>query len=164
MGTIGTNRSPSRHALRKTLESPAPRSPEPVVDLGMGGTARFLIEDPKFREDGNTLVHASPVRQCPPPANIRSTTVPTGDSLGDSPSPGAYPHPRILHAKLRGFPDATVELDSDGEEMSPATSFSLPATSQEMSSASSCLDLVGTLPSEVGDFLDMVDAYTFSEP
>ena len=50
--------------------------------------------------------------------------------------------------------------------MSPTASFSIPATSQEMAtsySAGSCLDLIGTLPSEVGDFLDMVDAYAFSQ-
>lgn len=162
MGTIGANRSPSQHALPKTPESRAPRStPEPMVDLGLGGTAQLPIEDPTSREDVNSLVHLPSVSRCPPPAKIRSTTFPAGDS--PSPGAGARSHPRISHVKLRGLPDATVELDSDGEEMSPASSFSLPATSQEMSLASSCLDLVGTLPSEVGDFLDMVDAYTFSE-
>jgi hypothetical protein len=169
MDTVGANRSPSQHALRKTPESPALRSsPEPVVNLEMGGTAQplpeveILTKDPPSRENGSPLVHSSPVRRPPLPANVQNTISPAGDC----PSPSAHSHPSISHAKLRSLPDAAIELDSEGEEMSPALSFSIPAMSQEMSSsfsASSCLDLVGTLPSEVGDFLDMVDAYAFSQ-
>ncbi len=178
---MGENRSPSRHplALRETPESPespAPRSSaEPIVDLEMGGTSQQLpemeipMEDPMgptSREDENSPVHPSPVRRSPPPA---TTNIQDKDriSLGvDSPSPDAHSHLRISHAKLRGLPDPAIELDSDGGEMSPTSSFSIP-TSQGMSmsySASSCLDLVGTLPSEVGDFLDMVDGYASSQP
>ena len=170
MDTMGVNRSPSQHASRETLESPAPRSsPQFMVDLEMRGTAQhlpemeILTEGPASREDGNSTVHRSPDRRPPPPANVQNMISLTGDC----PSPGAHSHPRISHAKLRSLPDPAIELDSEGEEMSPASSFSIPATSQEMTtsySASSCLDLIGTLPSEVGDFLDMVDAYAFSQP
>ena len=169
MSTVVANRSPSQHALRKTPESPAPRpSLEPMVDLEMGGTAQPLpevetpTEGPPSREDGSPSVHPSPVRRPSLPANVQSPVSPAGDCS----SPSAHSHPSISHAKLRSIPDAAIELDSEGEEMSPALSFSIPATSQEMStsfSASSCLDLVGTLPSEVGDFMDMVDAYAFSQ-
>lgn len=166
--TMGANRSPSQQplALCKTPESPSPRSsPEPMVDLELCGTSQPLPEmeipmedltSPTSREDEN-----SPVRRSPPLANVENTISPSDDS----PSPVAHSHARISHAKLRSFPDPTIELDSDGEEMSPTSSFSIPATSQGMSmscSASSCLDLIGTLPSEVGDFFDMVDAYTSS--
>jgi hypothetical protein len=162
---MGANRSPSQQALHIALESPAPRSsPKLIVDLVMGGTAQPLpeaqtpIESPTPREDGNSLVHSTPVRRRSPPEKVQNEISP----VGDSPSQITHSHSSISHAKLRSLPDPTVELDSEGEEMSPNSSFSIPAMSQEMSSsfsASSCLDLVGTLPSEVGDFLDMVDAY-----
>jgi hypothetical protein len=178
--TMGANRSPSQQplALRKTPESPSSRSSsEPMVDpsLELCGTSQppsekeTPVEDPTSpttREDENSPVHPSPVRRSPPPANAENTISPSDDS---SPSPAvARSHARISHAKLRSLPDPAIELDSDGEEMSPtSSSFSIPATSQGMSmscSASSCLDLIGTLPSEVGDFFDMVDAYPSSQP
>ena len=169
MDTMGANRSPSQRAMHIAPESPAPRSsPELMVNLATGGIAQPLpeaeipLENPTPREDGNSLVHSTPVRRGPLPEKVQNKISPAGDS----PSPGAHSHSRISHAKLRSLPDSPIELDSEGEEMSPATSFSIPATSQEMSmsfSASSCLDLVGTLPSEVGDFLDMVDAYPSSQ-
>lgn len=169
MNNMGANRSSSQHTSRKTRESPAPRpSPELMVDLEMGGTAQPFpgvetpTEGPPSREDGSSSVHPSPVRRPSLPANVQSPISPAGDCS----SPSAHSHPSIPHVKLRSLPDAAIELDSEGEEMSPALSFSIPATSQEMStsfSASSCLDLVGTLPSEVGDFMDMVDAYASSQ-
>ena len=170
MDTMGANRSPSQRALPETPESPAPRSsPEPMIDPGMSGIAQplpeveILTEDLPSREDRSPSVHPSPDRRPPSPANVQQDTL---SPTGDCPSPGAHSHPRISHAKLRSLPDPAIELDSEGEEMSPTVSFSIPTTSQEMAtsySASSCLDLVGTLPSEVGDFLDMVDAYAFSQ-
>lgn len=169
--TMKTNRSPSQQplALCETPEGPSSRpSPEPVVDLELCGTSQPLypeieipMEDttsPTSREDDISTIKQSPVRQNSPPANVENTI----SSSNHGPSPVvAHSHTRISHAKLRSLPDPTVELDSDGEEMSPTSSFS-PATSQGMSmscSAGSCLDLIGTLPSEVGDFFDMVDAY-----
>jgi len=121
------------------------------------------MEDPTSpstsREDENSPIHPSPVRRSSPPANVENTISPSDDS----PSPVAHSHARISHAKLRSLPDPAIELDSDGEEMSTTSSFSI-ATSQGMScSASSCLDLIGTLPSEVGDFFDMVDAHASSQ-
>ena len=158
------NRSTSQQASHKAPESPCPlSSAELMTDLGLGGTAQPLPDaEISMETQGNSLVHSTPVRRGPLPEKVQNKISPAGDS----PSPGAHSHSRISHAKLRSLPDSPIELDSEGEEMSPATSFSIPATSQEMSmsfSASSCLDLVGTLPSEVGDFLDMVDAYPSSQ-
>jgi hypothetical protein len=162
---MGANRSPSQQplALCETAESPSSRSsPEPMVDLELCGTSQPLPEmeipmedptSPTSRDDEN-----SSLRRSPPPANAENTISPSGDS----PSPVAHSHVRISHAKLRSLRDPAIELDSDGEEMSSTSSFSIPATSQGMSmscSSSSCLDLIGTLPSEVGDFFDMLDAY-----
>jgi hypothetical protein len=172
--TLGENRSPSRQplALCGTPKGSSPRSsPEPMVDLELCGTSQPLPEleipmedptSPTSREDENPPIHPSSVRRSPPPANVENTISPSHGS----PSPVAHSHTRISHAKLRSLPDPAIELDSDGEEMSSTSSFSIPATSQGMSmscSASSCLDLVGTLPSEVGDFFDMVDAYPSSQ-
>jgi hypothetical protein len=116
----------------------------------------ILAEDPTSNEDGNFVVQPSLVRQRPPPANGQNAI----SLAAGSPSASSSSQLRISHAKLRSLPDVAVELDSDGEEMSSDTSFSVPATSQGMSSrtASSYLDLIGTLPSEVGDFLEMIDA------
>jgi hypothetical protein len=143
-----------------------------MVDLELCGTSQPLPEmeipmeedptSPMSCEDETSPIHRSPVRRSPAPANVENTISPSDDS----PSPVAHSHARISHAKLRSLPDPAIELDSDGEEMSPTSSFSIPATSQGMSmscSASSCLDLIGTLPSEVGDFFDMVDAYAPSQ-
>ncbi len=139
----------------------------------MGGTSQSLpemeipLEDttgPMSREDENSPVHPSnsEVLRSSPPANVQNTISPAGDS----PSPDAHSYIRISHAKLRSLLDPAIELDSDGEEISPSSSLIVPTGSQGTSmscSASSCLDLVGTLPSEVGDFLEMIDAYTFSQ-
>ena len=171
---MGQNQLPSQQPLTlcKTPEGPSPRSsPEPMVDLELCGTSQPLPEmeipmenptSPTSREDKNSPIHPSPVRRSLPPANVESTISPSHGS----PSPVARSHTRISHAKLRSIPDPAIELDSDGEEMLSTSSFSIPATSQGMSmscSASSCLDLIGTLPSEVGDFFDMVDAYPSSQ-
>jgi hypothetical protein len=169
--TMGANRPPSQQplALRETPESPSSRSsPEPMVDLELCGTSQPLPEmeiptSPTSREDESFPNHPTPVRRSPPPPNVENTIPP---SDGSPSSPVAHSHTRISHAKLRSLPDPAIELDSDGEEMSPNSSFSIPATSQGMTmscSASSCLDLIGTLPSEVGDFFDMVDAYASSQ-
>jgi len=173
---MGANRSPSQQppALCETPQSPSSRSsPEPLVDLELCGTSQPLPEmeipmedptSPTSREDENSPIRSVPslVRRSPPLANVENTISPSDDS----PSPVAHSHARISHAKLRSLPDPAIELDSDGEEMSPTSSFSIAATSQGMSmsrSESSCLDLFGTLPSEVGDFFDMVDAYASSQ-
>lgn len=171
---MGANRSPSQQplALRETPESPSPSSsPVLMVDpsLELCGTSQsppemeIPMENPTSstsREDENSPNHPSPVRRSSSPANVENSISPSDDS----PSPVARSHVRISHAKLRSLPDPAIELDSDGEEMSSTASFSIPATSQGMScSASSCLDLIGTLPSEVGDFFDMVDAYPSSQ-
>jgi hypothetical protein len=165
------NRSPSQQplALCETPKSPSPSlSSEPMVEVELCGTSQPLpeveipMEDPTSatsREGGNSSIH-SPVRRSPSPANVGNKVSPD-----DSPSPVARSHVRISHAKLRSLPDPAIELDSDGDEMS-TSSFSIPATSQGMStsfSAGSCLDLIGTLPSEVGDFFDMIDAYPSSQ-
>jgi len=166
--TTGAESSPRQPTLHKTPESPAaPPSPESITDQESGGISQVLPEDeipaegPTSDEDEDFLVHPSPVRR-QPPASVKNMSSPADDG----PSASAHSHLRISHVKLRSIPDATVELDSDGEEMSSDTDFNLPATSQgaPMSCAgSSYLDLVGTLPSAVGDFLDMIDADAFSQ-
>ena len=167
--TMGAESLPRQRTSHKTPESPAARSsPESITDQESGGISQVLPEDeipaegPTSDEDEDFLVHPSPVRQRQPPASVKNTSSPADDD----PSASAHPHLRISHVKLRSIPDATVELDSDGEEMSSDTDFNLPATSQgaPMSCAgSSYLDLVGTLPSAVGDFLDMIDADASSQ-
>lgn len=167
--TPGAESSPRRHMSHKTPEGPAPpSSPESITDQESGGISQVLSEDvipaegPTSDEDEDFLVHPSPVRQRRPPASVKNTSSPADDG----PSASPHPHLRISHAKLRSIPNAAVELDSDGEEMSSDTDFNLPATSQgvPMSCAgSSYLDLVGTLPSAVGDFLDMIDGDAFSQ-
>ena len=165
---MGANRSPSQQTLHETPESPSSSLfPKPMVDptLELCGTSQSLPEmeiptedptSPTSREDETSPNHPSPVRRSPSPGNVENSISPSDVS----PSPVARSHVRISHAKLRSLPDPAIELDSDGEEMSSTASFSIPATSEGMScSASSCLDLIGTLPSEVGDFFDMVDAY-----
>ena len=167
------NGSPSQQplALCKTPERPSHPSPEHMVDLESCGTSQPLpemgtpVEGPTYptsRKDEKSPIHLSPVRRTPPAANIENTISPSDDS-----PPVSHSHTRISYAKLRSLPDPAIELDSDGEEMSSTSSFSIPATSQEMPmsfSSSSCLDLIGTLPSEIGDFFDMVDAYASSQP
>jgi hypothetical protein len=161
---IEIGHSPSPQIPHRTPESPTPRtSLEPIVNVEPGETSQLLpevdilAEGPTPNEDGNFVVQPSLVRQRPPPANGQNPiSLPAG-----SPSASACSQLRVSHAKLRSLPDVAVELDSDGEEMSSDTSFSVPATSQGISmsrTASSYLDLIGTLPSAVGDFLDMIDA------
>ena len=167
--TPGAESSPRQHILQKTPERPAPpSSPEFITDQESGGISQVLPEDailaegPTSDEDEDFLVHPSPVRRRQPPASVRNTNSPADDG----PSTSTHSHLRISHAKLRSIPNAAVELDSDGEEMSSDTDFNLPATSQgvPMSCAgSSYLDLVGTLPSAVEDFLDMIDRDAFSQ-
>jgi hypothetical protein len=163
MDTAGKDASPSQHTPNKTPES---SPPSPIADPQWGGTSQHLsemdvpVEDPTSDEDENFLVHPSPAHPQPLSAKVQSTSTPADDT-----PTSAHSHLRISHAKLRSLPAPTVELDSDGEEMSSSDgSFSLPATSEGMScAASSYLDLVGTLPSEVGDFLDMVGTNTSSD-
>jgi len=167
--TTGAESPPRQLTLHRTPESPAAHpSPESITDPESGGISQVLpedeipAEDPTSDEDEDFLVHPSPVRRRQPPASVKNTSSPADDG----PSASAHSRLRISHVKLRSIPDATVELDSDGEEMSSDTDFNLPATSQgvPMSCAgSSYLDLVGTLPSAVGDFLDMIDADPFSQ-
>jgi hypothetical protein len=170
MNTIGTDRSPLQRTSHRAPKSPVPcSSPESIAEIGPGEIAQLLHEvdvpaedrTSTSDEDEEFLVHPSPVRRQPPRANDKDTT----SQAGEGPSASTYSHLRISHAKLRSIPDPTVELDSDGEEMASDGSFCVPATSQGMSmssSTSSYLDLIGTLPSAVEDFLDMVDSDTFS--
>ena len=166
MDIVGPDTSPPQRTLHKTPESPAPcSSPRSVADLGTGVMARALpevdipAEGPTSDEDEDFLVHPSPVRRRRLPADVKDTSSPA-----DDPSTTAHSHLRISHAKLRSLPYPTVEIDSDGEEMSSDSVFSVPSTSQGMSmSSSSYLDLAGSLPSAVEDFLDMIDAGPFSD-
>jgi hypothetical protein len=148
--------------LQKTPGGPAPRSsPESITDQESGGISQALPEGEISAEDygdEDFLVRPSPVRQRQPPASVKSTCSPADDG----PSTSRHTLLRISHAKLRSIPNATVELDSDGE-MSSDTDFNLPATSQMSCAGSSYLDLVGTLPSAVGDFLDMIGTDAFSQ-
>jgi hypothetical protein len=150
-------------------EIPTPRSSSgSTVNLGFGEIAQPLpevngpAEDPTSDEEEDFLVYPSPVRPQPSPANAKNTTSPTGDD----PLASVHTHLRISHAELRSLPNVTVELDSDGDEISSDGGFSVPTTSQIMlisSTGSSYLDLDGTLPSAVGDFLDMIDTDTFPD-
>ncbi|KAI9507714.1 hypothetical protein F5148DRAFT_1284872 [Russula earlei] len=153
MVNVGADRSLSQQSLHKSPGRPVPPpSPHLIVDLGRGGVAQHL---PKmdFPAEGPTSDEDE---------DIQATT----SAAGASPLTSAHSRLRISHAKLRSLPSAAVELDSDGEEMSSDTSITVPATSQGMSmpsSAGSYLDLVGTLPPEVGDFLNMVGSGTSSD-
>ncbi len=97
------------------------------------------------------MVHPSPVRRG---SLVQDSSPPASRTSSSS----TRRHLRISHVKLRSLPAVTIELNSDGEEMSsPGTSINaLPSSPEFPCSASSYLDLVGTLPSEVEDFLDMV--------
>jgi hypothetical protein len=158
---VGADSSPPQRTLHKTLDSPTPCSPlESVADLESGGMSQPLAEvdipaeDPTSDEEEIFMVRPSPVRRRPLLANVKDKASPASDG----PSASTPPHLRISHAKLRSLPNAAAELDSDGEM---PFDFSVPATSQGTSmscSASSYLDLVGTLPSAVEDFLDMIDS------
>lgn len=165
---MGAESSPQQRTLQlqKTPGEPAPRSsPESITDQESGGISQALPEGEipaEDYEDEAFLAHLSPDRRRQPPASVNNTCSPADDG----PSTTRHTLFRISRAKLRSLPNATVELDSDGEEMSSDTDFNLLATSQgePMSCAgSSYLDLVGTLPSAVEDFLDMIDTDTFSQ-
>jgi len=161
--------SPRQRTLHKTPEGLEPRSsPESITDQESGGISQVLLEgeipaeDLTSDEDADFLAHPSPVRRRQTPASAKNPCSPADDG----PSASTHTLLRISHAKLRSIPNPTVELDSDGEEMSSDTHFNLPTTSQgvPMSCAgSSYLDLVGTLPSAVKDFLDMIDTDAFSQ-
>ncbi|KAH9963123.1 hypothetical protein BC827DRAFT_144744 [Russula dissimulans] len=159
---IGTNRSPLHYVSYKSPDSPVPPSSPALVDDG--GIAQPLpemnipAEDPTSDSDEN---FSSPTVRRRPPSATAETVQNTTSRASDNSSGSAYAHIRISHAKLRSLPDSAIELDSDGEEMSSDSSIVVPLTSQGMSmssSASSYLDLVGTLPSAIGDFLDMVNS------
>jgi hypothetical protein len=164
MDAVGEDASPTHRTPDKILEGPLST---PIADPQWDGTAQHRsemdvpVEDPTSDEDENFLVRPSPTSKRPRSADIQNNST----AAGNTTSVGAHsPHLRISHAKLRSLPTPTIELDSDGEEMSSSDgSFSPPATSQMSGAASSCLDLVGTLPSEVGDFLDMVGSDTSSD-
>jgi len=162
---IGTNRSLLHYVSYKSPDSPVPpSSPALVADLAPGGIAQPLPEmnipavDPTSDSDENFSPPA--VRRRPLSATAE-TVQDTTSRASDNSSGSAHARIRISHAKLRSLPDSAIELDSDGEEMSSDSSIVVPLTSQGMSmssSASSYLDLVGTLPSAIGDFLDMVNS------
>jgi len=164
--TTGAESPPRQHTLHKTPEGPEPRSsPESITDQESGGISQVLLEGEIPAEDLTSdkyedfLVHPSPVHRRQPPASVKNPCSPVDD--GPSASTSTHTLLRISHAKLRSIPNATVELDSDGEEMSSDTDFNLP-TSLMSCAGSSYLDLVGTLPSAVEDFLDMIDTDAFS--
>jgi hypothetical protein len=124
-------------------------TPHPKLDVP-------VVEGPTSDEDENIAVLPSPV--CQP--LLQSSNPPAGRT----PSASTRRHLRISHAKLRSLSAATVELDSDGEEMSSDTSIDVFPSSPGVSCpATSYLDLNGTLPSEVGDFLDMVGTNASSD-
>lgn len=163
---MGAGSSPQQRTLQlqKTPGGPAPcSSPEYIPDQESGGISQALPEGEIPAEDygdEDLFVRPSPVRRRQPsPASVKNTCSPADDG----PSTSKHTLLRISHAKLRSIPNATVELDSDGEEMSSDTDFNLPATSQMSYAGSSYLDLVGTLPSAVEDFLDMIDTDAFSQ-
>jgi len=168
MVNIGTGQSPLHHTSHKSPDSPVPpSSPELAADLLPGGIAQPLSEmdipagNSTSDEDENFLASSSPAVRRRPLSATAETAQNTTSRTSDSPSASAHTHIRISHAKLRSLPDAVVELDSDGEEMSSDASIVVPLTSQGMSmssSESSYLDLVGTLPSAIEDFLDMVNS------
>ena len=151
--------SPSQHIRDKILgSSPPPADPQ------WGGISPHLAkldfpaEDPASDED-KTFVRSSPTPLRLRSADIRNSSTPISNTPSTSTSTL-----HISHAKLRSLPAPTIELDSDGEEISSSNGgFSPPATSQISGAGRSYFDLVGTLPSEVRDFLDMVGTDTFSD-
>ncbi|KAH9062138.1 hypothetical protein EDB87DRAFT_1609550 [Lactarius vividus] len=132
-----------------------PPSPEPAADTQRGKATPLSkldvpVEDPTSDEDENFVVHPSPIRR-------RSLVQNRSPPTSCTPSASAHHHLRISHAKLRSLPAVSVELNSDGEEMSSDTSVdAFPSSPGVSCPASSYLDLDGTLPSEVEDFLNMV--------
>ena len=152
---------PLQHTADKAHEVPSiPPSPKPAAETQLGKAIPLSkldvpVNDPTSDEDENFVVHPSPVRQ----RSLLHNSSPPASRTSSTPSASTRRrYLRISHAKLRSLPAATVELDSDGEEMSsPGTSIgAFPSSPRASCQASSYLDLDGTLPSEVQDFLDMV--------
>ncbi|KAH9007026.1 hypothetical protein EDB86DRAFT_2869612 [Lactarius hatsudake] len=154
---------PLQYVSDETHEIPSmPLSPELAADTPRGKATPLSkldvpVEDPTSDEDENFVVHPSPVRRRSP---LQNRSPPTSCT----PSASTRRHLRISHAKLRSLPSISVELNSDGEEMSSDTSVdAFPSSPGASCPASSYLDLDGTLPSEVEDFLDMVGTNTSSD-
>ncbi|KAN0127484.1 hypothetical protein V8E53_014696 [Lactarius tabidus] len=139
--------------------SSIPPSPEPPADKAIPLSKSDIpdVEDPTSDEGENFVVNPSPVRR-------QSQLQASSPSASHTPSASTHRHLRISHAKLRRLPAAAVELDSDGEEMSSDTSIDmLPSSPGVSCPASSYLDLHGTLPPEVEEFLDMVGTNASSD-
>ncbi|KAH9050008.1 hypothetical protein EDB84DRAFT_1450453 [Lactarius hengduanensis] len=154
---------PLQNVSDETHEIPSmPLSPGPATDTQRGKPTPLSrldvpVEDPTSDEDENFVVHPSPVRRRSP---LQDRSPPTSCT----PSASTRRHLRISHAKLRSLPSISVELNSDGEEMSSDTSVdAFPFSPGTSCPASSYLDLDGTLPSEVEDFLNMVDTNASSD-
>lgn len=151
---------PPQHKLDEPTPDPSTHSsPEPPADKAIPLSKLDIpaVEDPTSDEGEDFVVNPSPVRRQSQPQNPSPTA-------GRTPSASTRRHLRISHAKLRKLPAATVELDSDGEEMSSDTSIDLLPSSPGISCpASSYFDLQGTLPPEVEEFLDMVGTNASSD-
>ena len=164
VSVLKSDRRPSQHISDKTHGVPTiPLSPKPATVTQLGKATPFSelgvpAGDPASDEDETFVVHSSPVRQ-------RSLLRNSSPPASCTPSASTRHHLRISHAKLRSLPAPAVELDSDGEEMSsPGTSIdAFPSSQGGYYPASSYLDLDGTLPSEVEDFLDMVGTNASSD-
>jgi hypothetical protein len=159
VGVLQSDGPPPQPISDKTQGVPSiPPSSETATDKATHVSKSDVpaVEDPTSDEDEDVVVHPSPVRRRSP---LKNSSPPASCT----PSASTRRHLRISHAKLRSLPAATVELDSDGEEMSSDTSIDVFPSSPGVSCpASSYLDLNGTLPSEVEDFLDMVGTNTSS--
>lgn len=151
---------PPQHKSDGSTRVPSiPPSPEPPADKAIPLSKLDIpaVEDPTSDEGEDFVVDPSPVRR-------QSQLQNSSPQTGRTPSVSTHRHLRISHAKLRKLPAATVELDSDGEEMSSDTSIDLLPSSPGVSCpASSYFDLHGTLPPEVEEFLDMVGTNALSD-
>lgn len=164
VGVLGSDGAPLQHISDETHDVPSkPPSPKSAADTQRGNATPLSkldvpVEDPTSDEDKDFFVRPSPVRR-------RSLLQNSSSPPSCTPSASTRRHLRISHAKLRSLPAVTVELNSDGEEMpSPDTSIgAFPSSPGVSCPVSSYLDLDGTLPSEVQDFLDMVGTNTLSE-
>jgi hypothetical protein len=160
VSVLEADKLPPQHKSDETHGvSSIPPSPEPPAEKAIPLSKLDIpaVEDPTSDEGEDFVVNPSPVRQ---PSQLQDSS----PSAGRTPSTSTHRHLRISHAKLRRLPAATVELDSDGEEMSSDTSIDLLPSSPGVSCpASSYLDLHGTLPPEVEEFLDMVGTNASSD-
>ncbi len=164
VGVLESDGSPLQHIPDKTHEAPStPPSPKPAADTQRGKATPLSkfdvpVDGPTSDEDENFFVHPSPVRR-------RSLLQNSSPPASRTPSASTRRHLRISHAKLRSLPAVSVELNSDGEEMSSSdTSIgAFPSSPGASCLASSFLDLDGTLPSEVEDFLNMVGTNASSD-